>query len=97
MKKTVKRVTTAIIATVMCMSATTAAFAASTTDTPVVDENNSNAEFQQQVEYSKSESEIVPAYTVTIPTTLTLARSQQHSNTHLLLKTTQHLFLRARR
>ena len=39
MKKTVKRVTTAIIATVMCMSATTAAFAASTTDTPVVDEN----------------------------------------------------------
>ena len=46
MKKTVKKVTTAIIATVMCMSATTAAFAASTTDTPVVDENNSNAEFQ---------------------------------------------------
>jgi hypothetical protein len=74
MKKTVKKVTTAIIATVMCMSATTAAFAASTTDTPVVDENNSNAEFQQQVEYSKSESEIVPAYTVTIPTTLTLAK-----------------------
>lgn len=33
----------------MCMSATTAAFAASTTDTPVVDENNSNAEFQQQL------------------------------------------------
>lgn len=45
MKKTVKKITTAIIAVAMSMTATTAAFAASTTDTPVVDENNSNAEF----------------------------------------------------
>lgn len=74
MKKTVKKVTTAIIAVAMSMTATTAVFAASSTDTPVVDENNSNAEFQQQVEYSKSESEIVPAYTVSIPTTVTLGK-----------------------
>ncbi len=74
MKKTVRKIFTGLLATVMCMSATTAVFAASSSDTPVVDENNSNAEFQQKVEYSKSESEIVPAYTVTIPTTLTLGK-----------------------
>lgn len=74
MKKSVRRILTAIFAAAMCVSATTAVFAASTNDTPIVDENNSTAEFQQEVKYSKSESEIVPAYTVTIPTTVTLGK-----------------------
>lgn len=43
-----------------------------TKSTPVVDENHTSADFQQKITYSKSESEIVPSYTVSIPLTAEL-------------------------
>ena len=78
MKINAKRITAVLMAAAMSVCATTAAFAASTTDTPVVDENHATADFQQKITYSKSESEIVPAYTVPIPLT---AELQKESST----------------
>ena len=40
-----------------------------TKSTTVVDENHTSADFRQKITYSKSESEIVPSYTVSIPLT----------------------------
>uniref|UniRef100_UPI003FF022E5 hypothetical protein n=1 Tax=Ruminococcus sp. TaxID=41978 RepID=UPI003FF022E5 len=78
MKINAKRITAVLMAAAMSVCATTAAFAASTTDTPIVDENHATADFQQKITYSKSESEIVPAYTVSIPLT---AELQKESST----------------
>lgn len=47
--------------------------------TPVVDENHTSADFRQKITYSKSESEIVPSYTVSISLT---AELQKGSSTH---------------
>ncbi len=74
MKNLGKKLGTAMLAIAMCACATTSAFAASTTDTPVVDENNTSANFQQKITYTKDASEIVPAYTVSIPDTVALAK-----------------------
>lgn len=49
-----------------------------TKSTTVVDENHTSADFQQKITYSKSESEIVPSYTVSIPLT---AELQKESST----------------
>lgn len=78
MKIKAKSITAVLMAAAMSVCATTAAFAASTTDTPVVDENHTSADFQQKITYSKSESEIVPSYTVSIPLT---AELQKESST----------------
>lgn len=45
-----------------------------TKSTTVVDENHTSADFQQKITYSKSESEIVPSYTVSIPLSRTSER-----------------------
>lgn len=74
MKNLVKKISAAALVIAMCACATMSAFAVSSTDTPVVDENNPSANFQQKISYTKSESEIVPYYTVTIPTQVTLAK-----------------------
>ena len=44
MKINAKRITAVLMAAAMSVCATTAAFAASTTDTPVVDENHATAD-----------------------------------------------------
>lgn len=44
MKINAKRITAVLMAAAMSVCATTAAFAASTTETPVVDENHATAE-----------------------------------------------------
>ena len=93
MKINAKRITAVLMAAAMSVCATTAAFAASTTDTPIVDENHATADFQQKITYSKSESEIVPAYTVSIPLTAEL----QHFHIHLHLKMIQPLFQAAKK
>lgn len=49
-----------------------------TKSTTVVDENHTSADFRQKITYSKSESEIVPSYTVSIPLT---AELQKESST----------------
>lgn len=49
-----------------------------TKTTTVVDENHTSADFRQKITYSKSESEIVPSYTVSIPLT---AELQKESST----------------
>lgn len=73
MKKTIKKlVLTALVAT-MCVFSITSVFAA-TNENPVVDENNASASYQQEISYTKSEAEIVPYYTVTIPQTAQLAK-----------------------
>lgn len=66
MKINAKKITAVLMASALSVCAATSAFAASTTETPVVDENNTTAEFQQKITYSKSEAEIVPAYTVSL-------------------------------
>lgn len=54
MKINAKRITAVLMAAAMSVCATTAAFAASTTDTTIVDENHATADFQQKITYSKS-------------------------------------------
>lgn len=49
-----------------------------TKSTTVVDENHTSADFRQKITYSKSESEIVPSYTVSISLT---AELQKESST----------------
>lgn len=97
MKINAKRITAVLMAAAMSVCATTTAFAASTTDTPIVDENHATADFQQKITYSKSESEIVPAYTVSIPLTAELQKNHQHFHIHLHLKMIQPLFQAAKK
>lgn len=75
MKKSVKRIVIAAAAVVMCVCSTTSAFAASSTATPIIDENNPSASYQQKLTYTKTEAEIVPYYTVTIPQTVELQKN----------------------
>ena len=75
----------------------TAAFAASTTDTPIVDENHATADFQQKITYSKSESEIVPAYTVSIPLTAELQKESSTLSYSHALEMIQPLFQAAKK
>ena len=83
MKINAKRITAVLMAAAMSVCATTAAFAASTTDTPIVDENHATADFQQKITYSKSESEI--------------KKNHQHFHIHLHLKMIQPLFQAAKK
>lgn len=68
MKKLVKKVSVLAIIASLCVSSINSAFAV------VIDENTPNSDFQQKVTYTKSASEIVPFYTVTIPDTITLSK-----------------------
>lgn len=97
MKINVKRITAVLMAAAMSVCATTAAFAASTTDTPIVDENHATADFQQKITYSKSESEIVPAYTVSIPITAELQKESSTLSYSLALEMIQPLFQAAKK
>ncbi len=74
MKKSTKRILVSAIVAVMCTCSATPAFAASSSETPVIDENNPSASYQQKITYTKSEDEIVPYYTVTIPQTVELQK-----------------------
>ncbi len=75
MKKSVRKIVIAAAAVVMSVCSATSVFAASSTETPVIDENNPSASYQQKLTYTKSEDEIVPYYTVTIPQTAELQKS----------------------
>lgn len=97
MKINAKRITAVLMAAAMSVCATTAVFAASTTDTSVVDENHATADFQQKITYSKSESEIVPAYTVSIPLTAELQKESSTLSYSLHLKMIQPLFQTAKK
>lgn len=74
MKKSTKRIVVSAIVAVMCACSATSAFAASSLEIPVIDENNPSAAYQQKITYTKSEDEIVPYYTVTIPQTVELQK-----------------------
>lgn len=71
MSKLGRKISIGIISAVMAATATTA-FAAQ--ETPIVDENTTNAEYQQTLNYTKDKSEIIPYFTVTIPDTVTLTK-----------------------
>lgn len=86
MKIKAKSIIAVLMAAAMSVCATTAAFAASTTDTPVIDENHTSADFQQKITYSKSESEIVPSYTVSIPLTAELHKESSTLSYSLALE-----------
>lgn len=76
MKKSTKRIVISAIVAVMCACSATSAFAASSSNSPVIDENNPSASYQQKITYTKSEDEIVPYYTVTIPQTIELQKAE---------------------
>lgn len=73
MKKAVKRLMTVAVAAMMMATCGVSAFAA-TAETQSVDVNNPQTSYQQKITYTKSEDEIVPYYTVTIPLTAELAK-----------------------
>lgn len=74
MKKSTKRIVISAIVAVMCACSATSVFAASSSEPPVIDEHNPSASYQQKITYNKSEDEIVPYYTVTIPQTVELQK-----------------------
>lgn len=71
MNKLSKKVSVSLLAIAMCACATTSAFAASS----VVTENDTTANHQQKIIYTKDASEIVPLYNVTIPDTVELSKN----------------------
>ncbi len=97
MKINAKRITAVLMAAAMSVCATTAAFAASTTDTPIVDENHATADFQQKITYSKSEWEIVPLTLFLSLSQQNFKKNHQHFHIHLHLKMIQPLFQTAKK
>lgn len=71
MKNLGKIIGASAMAVAMCACATVSSFAATTT----VDQNDTSSSLQQKITYTKTEAEIVPAYTVSIPDTVTLGKT----------------------
>lgn len=71
MKKLGKIIGASAMAVAMCAFATVSSFAATTT----VDQNDTSSSLQQKITYTKTEAEIVPVYTVSIPDTVTLGKT----------------------
>ncbi|MDD6989450.1 hypothetical protein [Ruminococcus sp.] len=70
MKNLSKKIVTGIMTLAVCSMATVSAFAATT----AIDENDTASSLQQKITYTKTQAEIVPAYTVSIPDTVTLGK-----------------------
>ena len=73
MKKFAKKAALLATAAVMCVSATTSAFAAET----IVEQNSPTSKVQQKITYTKTEAEIVPIFVVSVPDTVTLGKESQ--------------------
>lgn len=71
MKSLGKKIATGLMTLAVCSMATVSAFAASTD----VDSIDSASSIQQKITYTKTEAEIVPAYTVSIPDTAELGKT----------------------
>lgn len=69
--KTSKTITALLLAGVICAGSTAAGFAAT------VDANAPADSVQQKVSLTKTQEEVVPSYTVTIPATVSLSREMQ--------------------
>ena len=97
MKINAKRITAVLMAAAMSVCATTAAFAASTTETPVVDENHATADFQQTITYSKVNRKSYPLTLFLSLLQQNFKKNHQHFHIHLHLKMIQPLFQAAKK